>query len=97
MFENEMWETVVWSKSSGEGDTDRDEEEEESMDGELSVEEEEMLEKGDYESFLQGLSDQEVEELMQSLDEIVLEGEDSEVEEVEQTPDLEKKHIHEEL
>ncbi|GAA5999339.1 hypothetical protein JCM5350_002075, partial [Sporobolomyces pararoseus] len=76
MFENEMWETVVWSKSSegDEGNLDGEDL------GELSAEEEAMLEKGDYDSFLEGLSDDEVEELMQSLDEMIDQESESESE-----------------
>ncbi|GAA5917240.1 Jip5p, partial [Sporobolomyces salmoneus] len=66
MFENEMWETVVWEKPD-DGSNDESVEEEEP----LSEEEEKMLDNGDYESFLQGLSDEEIDELMQSLEEEV--------------------------
>lgn len=61
-----MWETVVWEKPD-DGSNDESVEEEEP----LSEEEEKMLDNGDYESFLQGLSDEEIDELMQSLEEEV--------------------------
>lgn len=64
MFDNEMWETVTWTRpdEAHPGGQDSDD---------LSAEEEAMLEQGDYDSFLEGLSDEEVEELMQSLDDMM--------------------------
>ncbi|GAA6060087.1 hypothetical protein JCM10212_003048 [Sporobolomyces blumeae] len=71
MFENEMWETVVWSAAPGQGDGEGIAGEEVPKD--LSPEEEALLDRGDYEAFLEGLSDDEVDELMQSLEEMVAE------------------------
>lgn len=90
-----MWETVVWSRPEPTAD--------EIDKVELSEAEEAMLEKGDYDSFLEGLSDEEVEELMLSLDEMVEDGavdvEDAGEEELEVDESLEepKERKHEEL
>ncbi|GAA5884642.1 hypothetical protein JCM16303_003696 [Sporobolomyces ruberrimus] len=95
LFENEMWETVVWSRPEPTAD--------EIDKVELSEAEEAMLEKGDYDSFLEGLSDEEVDELMLSLDEMVEGGavdvEDAGEEEWEVDESLEepKERKHEEL
>lgn len=100
MFENELWETRVWTQPTGEASA------EDILGGaeaveELSKEEEEMLEKGDYESFLEGLSDEEVDELMQSLEEMVEEGNEGEgnaaVDQEAPFEEEKKPHAHEEL
>jgi len=98
MFDNELWETPTWTQTTEDasaGDILGEEVVEE-----LSKEEEEMLEKGDYESFLEGLSDEEVDELMQSLEEMVGEGageEESAVADGESPVEERKSHGHEEL
>ncbi|GAA6022372.1 hypothetical protein JCM11491_003239 [Sporobolomyces phaffii] len=79
MFDNELWETVTWSKpiapaaDAGAGASDDEDEDDEAA----------MLERGDYESFLHGLTDDEVDELLKSLDDAVGASDDDDAE---QTP-----------
>ena len=93
MFDNEMWETVVWARPDevderALGDDDAGDE--------LSAEEEAMLESGDFESFLQGLTDDEVDELMQSLEDEIEPKEESGVEDGKAEAET-KQTRHEEL
>ncbi|GAA5928659.1 uncharacterized protein JCM15063_003932 [Sporobolomyces koalae] len=84
LFENEMWETPVWNLPGVDNVAEDS----------LSEEEEEMLENGDYDNFLSGLTDEEVDELMQSLEEMV---DEETSEEVHLETPKSSTHAHEEL